>query len=80
MALKVSYDATIASTTVTNFPLMEGVWNLSTYGKSNAQGSGPCCTLTGAKKDDHVCSIQVLFSNLEQFFVYHKFYHPEGGS
>jgi hypothetical protein len=50
MALKVRYDATLASTTVTNFPPLEGVWKLSTYGKSNAQGSGPCCTLTGAKE------------------------------
>jgi hypothetical protein len=49
-ASKVSYDATIESTTATNFPLLEGAMDVSAYEKSKAQGSGPCCTLTGAKE------------------------------
>ena len=65
-ASKVSYDVTLASTTVTNFLLMEGAIEAFRLWKSkNAQGSSPCCscTLTGAKERQS-CLLHTLAGNV----------------
>jgi hypothetical protein len=65
MASKVRYDATLVSTTVTNFPLLEGAMEAFHLWKIQCSGLRPLLYPYWCKTKMIMSAIQVLFSYLE---------------